>query len=79
MPKPYDLAVNYAGARFSVVPLSKAGRDFVRFIFDLGLEDDEGPHFLPLRELDGVLRLARKGGLALDVPWDENERGVDPV
>ena len=72
MPKPpqYDLAINYVGAHFSIVPLSTAGQKFVRFVFDLGVEDDEGPNLLPLRDLDGVLRLARKGGLTLDVPWD---------
>ena len=42
----------------------------MRSIFDLGLEDDQGPNFLPLRNVEGVLRLARKGGLILDVSWD---------
>jgi hypothetical protein len=32
MPKPpqYDLAINYVGAHFSIVPLSTAGQKFVR-------------------------------------------------
>jgi hypothetical protein len=66
----YDLALNYVGAVFRIVPLSTVGRKFVRSIFDLGLEDDQGPNFLPLRNVEGVLRLARKGGLILDVSWD---------
>jgi hypothetical protein len=65
-----DITIEYAGSVIMVAPRSQVGCEW--------LSSDRPVHFA-LRELDTVLKEARRARLKIETPWDEDERGVDEV